>query len=179
MNESEFLTAVLSSGRIEGRTTVQKLAYFASLKVGLKLGYVPHYYGPYSSRIAGALGNLSSLGFVKEDARWTQREHRIFGYSLTDDGKVVLDKVEHTYPREFKRIEKVVSDCIRIAGNNAERLALAAKVHYIVKKAGKPISYSSVRTIAGTLGWNLSKEDIGSSAKLLQALSLVKSTNQK
>ena len=179
MNESEFLTAVLSSGRIEGRTALQKLTYFASLKIGLKLGYIPHYYGPYSPKVAGALQNLDSLGFVREDARWTQREHRIYRYSLTDDGKVVLDKVERTYPRECQRIQRVVSSCISIVGNNTEALAVAAKVHYILNKEGKTISQNSVRKIASKFGWNLSKEDIDSGAKLLQALGFVKTTKAK
>jgi uncharacterized protein YwgA len=69
----------------------------------LDLGYVPHYYGPYSPKVASALENLVSLGLVREDARWTQREHRIYSYSLTDDGAVVLDNVERTYPMLRRR----------------------------------------------------------------------------
>jgi len=178
VNESEFLTIVLGSGKITGRTALQKLAYFASLKIGFDLGFVAHYYGPYSTSVATASENLTTLGLVKEEVRWTTRDRRIYTYSLTEDGKTILADVESKNPVETAKVRQEINKCVEVAGNNTNVLVCAAKVHYVLcKKKGKAIKYQAVREIARSFGWDLSNKEIDSGAKLLQALGLAKKAN--
>jgi uncharacterized protein YwgA len=54
---SEFILALIGSkpDGLNGRTTVQKLGYFASIMLGKDFGYGPDFYGPYSTSIAAKL----------------------------------------------------------------------------------------------------------------------------
>ena len=50
--------------KIIGRTVIQKLIYFEMILGLVDANYRPHYYGPYSSEVAGTIQELAALGFV-------------------------------------------------------------------------------------------------------------------
>ena len=66
MDASDMLLCIAqhSQGRIYGKTVAQKLMYFCCEMTGIKLGYIPHYYGPYSQTVDNLLSNLSSSDFL-------------------------------------------------------------------------------------------------------------------
>jgi HD superfamily phosphohydrolase len=60
------LTCHALGGEIKGRTKLQKTDYFLGVLTDSlpELGYRPHFYGPYSAEVAGAVGKLRARGFV-------------------------------------------------------------------------------------------------------------------
>ena len=179
MNVSEFLTIVLDYGKVEGRTTLQKLAYFASLKVRLNLDFVAHYYGPYSPTIAVALESMSALGLIKEEVRWSNRNQRAYTYSLTKDGEAIVHNVERNENQACEKIRNEVARCMEVSDGRSKVLIWAAKVHYILSKRKKPASYLTIRKIAKSFGWDISSDEIDSGATLLQELGLAKTRKSK
>ena len=79
MKAYDFVHLVLyaTEGRIQGRTKLQKVVYFAGVLTEMleQLGYRAHYYGPYSSTVTAAVDELRGLGFL---------EQRIAGGGATD-----------------------------------------------------------------------------------------------
>lgn len=58
--DMEALEAIISSvneagGLITGRTTIQKILYFGTVKGIVNAHFRPHYYGPFSSEVATTL----------------------------------------------------------------------------------------------------------------------------
>ena len=56
MKKVEFVLLVIhgAGDTIEGRTILQKMAYFAAFAIGYNLDYQPHYYGPFSYKLEHA-----------------------------------------------------------------------------------------------------------------------------
>jgi len=159
---------------VDGRTAIQKLVYFTSVKTGIDAGFIPHYYGPFSPLVAAYLENLVSLEFITEQGRRTIRDRTMYSYFLTQDGKKVADLLKKKYPEKFSEVEKVVKKCRKIVHNNIYVLSWAAKVHFILRQAEKPMTYGEAIEASKSFGWSLSEEEIESAAKLLLALGLIK-----
>lgn len=179
MEQNELLIAILHAepaGEIDGRTTIQKLAYFSSIKLGIDMGYGPHYYGPYSPLVASHLENLAAFDFIVEKGRRTIRDRTMYSYSLTKDGEELAKKIEKRYPNEYRIIRNVVNRCYRIVHNNIFVLSWAAKVHYILHQTKKPMTYKEAISTGRLFGWKLSDKEIESGVKLLVALRLIKKT---
>jgi L-lactate permease len=51
--EAAMMVIDAAEGKITGRTTIQKIIYFGTIKNTVKTTYRPHYYGPYSADVAG------------------------------------------------------------------------------------------------------------------------------
>lgn len=51
---------------ITGRTALQKIVYFLSVMMNEDLGYNPHFYGPYSPKVAEANAELKELNYLEE-----------------------------------------------------------------------------------------------------------------
>lgn len=177
MEQTELIIAILSAGPvdvIEGRTTIQKLAYFSSVKTGIDMEYGPHYYGPYSSPVAAHLENLVAIDFIVEKGRRTIRDRTMYSYSLTKDGEALAKKIEKKYLDKYRIIRSVVNRCYRIVHNNISVLSWAAKVHYILRQTKKPMTYEEAISTGKLFGWKLSDKEIESAVKLLLALGLIK-----
>src|SRR2546425_12404850 len=103
---TELILSVLgsSSDPIDGRTVIQKISYFSSLKIGLDMGYRPHFYGPYSPVLASLLENLVALGFVEEKARLTFHGRTMYSYSLIDDGFKLFEESRKREPTKFATV---------------------------------------------------------------------------
>jgi len=158
---------------IDGRTVIQKLGYFASVKMNKDIGYKADFYGPFSSILAGHLENLVSLDFVVEKGRQTVRDRVMYSYSLTDDGQKLAWKVKEQYPKEFLIIKDVVKKCQKIARNNFYVLSWAAKVHYVLSQTKKEMTREEAIEASKLFGWNLGKKEVESAVKLLLALGLI------
>src|SRR5437016_3161878 len=98
----DFVHLVLhaAGGKVQGRTKLQKLVYFAGVLTNMldDLGYRAHYYGPYSSRVTAATEELRSLGFLEQRtaAAGVVDPHGFeiarYDYTLTEDGKKIAEE---------------------------------------------------------------------------------------
>ena len=161
-------------GRVDGRTTIQKLAYFTQLLVPLsrKLQFRPHFYGPYSAELAGLLNSLVGIRFLGIEAVRTIRQRVMYSYSLTPDGEDFVHKFAQQ--EQAGKIVEVLETCQNETGLNPDVLSFAAKADYILRQKRK--SYTSPQVIAEgkKLGWNLTDQQVRDGVKLLQALKLAK-----
>ena len=176
MEQNELLLAILHAepaDEIEGRTTIQKLGYFSSVKTGIDMGYAPHYYGPYSPLVASHLEDLEAGDFIVEKGRRTVRDRTMYSYSLTKDGEKVAEMIEKKYPDKYQIIKNVVNRCYRIVHNNIYVLSWAAKVHYISLQTEKPMTYEEAVSTGRLFGWKLSEKGIESAVNLLLKLGLI------
>ena len=176
MRQIFLILSVLGNSRIpiEGRTAIQKIVYFTSVKTGIDLGYMRHFYGPYSPIVANLLANLVSMGYVAERTKLTAQNRTIYSYSLTSDGEKLLNSILKDHERYYAAIRDVVHKCRRIAGNNINTLSCAAKVYFLISRRRAKASYRDVMRMAQKSGWQLCSEEIDSGARLLGALGLVR-----
>jgi uncharacterized protein YwgA len=174
----ELLIAVLSvrPEGIDGRTAIQKLGYFTSVKLKKDTGYAADLYGPFSQFIATNLQNLVETDFVSEKGRRTIHDRTMYSYSLTEDGYALSEKIEEEYPREYETVRNIVEKCSRIVNNNFYVLSWAAKVHFILVQSGKPMTYEDAISAGRLFSWRLGQKELDSASRLLLELDLIKKT---
>ena len=165
------------SGKLRGRTLLQKKLYFLSVLMGEELDFRAHYYGPYSSLVSENLDILVGNGFLNEITETFATDQNIFGeirrhtYSLTDDGQALLEELKRT--GDFENWQKSLDSINRQdLANDFNKLSIAAKVHYIVSEKGT-VTLEQVRQIANEYGWQLKDTDIENVLSFLKELSLV------
>lgn len=178
MTINDAILAVVGASRdegVKGRTLVQKKLYFLSVLTDQDFGFAPHYFGPYSSLVAGQLGALVEAGFVHEGLdvfpgrRGRFGETRRYTYQLTPEGRQVLDLIERDDAGWLEAIERINSHQI---SDDVDRLSIAAKVHYILREHGDP-TIGEIRGYAEELGWDVSEGDIAAVTEYLERLHLV------
>jgi len=176
MEVPELIVAMLSvePDGIDGRTVIQKLGYFVSMKIKKDTGYGPDFYGPFSPLVAAHMQNLVGLDFVVEKGRRTNRDRVMYTYYLTDDGEELAKKIKEEYSKEYSIIRNVVKKCGKIVHYNFHVLSWAAKVHFILRQTGKIMTYKEAIEVGRLFGWKLSERKIESAVKLLIALGLIK-----
>jgi uncharacterized protein YwgA len=178
--EAAMMVIDAADGRITGRTTIQKIIYFGKIRNTVDATYRPHYYGPYSADVAGALQTIASCHFVDEaiDTSEMKRpdetfEWKRYSYALNSEGKKVVDFLKQSSPDEYNQIKKIVDVCKNTANLNPNVLSWAAKVHYIIVQEKRQMTYDEVISIADSLNWKLEKPQIDSGVNLLKELALV------
>lgn len=177
MNEDVLISILdVMGGQVNGRTVLQKLSYFVSVKTGIDLHHIAHYYGPYSRSITSTLEDLSASNFIKEEGWITANDRVVYNYRLTADGESIADDIKVNSSTLYKEISNIVNICTKITNNDVDILSWAAKVHYIASKKGDKITYQEIENIGKSLGWTLSKTQIDSAVELLKALKLVKTS---
>ena len=179
MEYHEALLLVLKSAEspIRGRTAVQKMTYFCSLKVGSpkEWGYRPHYYGPYSDLVALGLQDLVQMGYVVEAAEHLPSNRVVYTYSLTKDGRAMAKAIEtHQKKSQVSRIREVVHECMRTSHEDVNVLSWAAKVYFVVTANSDKLTVGRAMEEAKSLGWKLAPGEIEKGVKLLQELRLVR-----
>jgi uncharacterized protein YwgA len=179
--EAAVMVIDAAGGKITGRTAIQKIIYFGTVKHAVKAMYRPHYYGPYSADVSGALQTITSCHFVDEmidtdDSRKANDtfEWKRYSYKLNDEGQKVTEFLKQTSQHEYDEIKKIVEVCKKTANLDPNVLSWAAKVHYILVQETRQMTYDEIINIAGTLNWKLEKPQIDSGVNLLKELSLVK-----
>ena len=128
MRRSELILSIIKAngGEIQGKTTMQKLSYFCSLKpiVTDLLVFRPHYYGPYSAQVDFELDKLTMLGFLSETSRATINSRIIHDFSLRSEGVKISESVARQYADEYERIRAIVSTCKDQVGLNSTTLSI-------------------------------------------------------
>ena len=163
---------------LQGRTILQKKLYFLSILLkDDSLGFGPHYYGPYSRRVAEGLDILVNLRFLKEVTETFPTDQNILGemrrhtYSLTSDGEEIMGEIakEDGYADWKKALATL--DKQEFA-NDFNTLSIAAKVHYIVRQQGSA-TRKQIRETARDYGWDIDENDVNNVLSFLENLSLV------
>ena len=186
MNPTETILAIvdLAGAPLKGRTTLQKLAYFASVNGLSDISFRPHYYGPFSDEVSQTSGVLSALGLLTEKViitnersdgwlRSVSGDIRAYTYSLTREGREAAADVRSLHRAEWQSLERLVTTCRKETGLNPGILATAAKIHFIFTNDPDSVqSNETVKKAASEFGWKLSARDISRVGSLLTKLGL-------
>ncbi len=181
MNPAQFLLSLIdaSGGMVQGRTLLQKRAFFVTVLSGVDpgLGFDAHYYGPYSSVLDSAIAQLKNLDFVDEDdtpfgAVSGGFEMRRYDYRLTPQGAQVVERLRGS--EEYGKIQESVRK-IEGAGNpDYFELSIAAKAYFILRKQGKPMSKIEIRREAERFNWEIQPGSLERAVTFLQRLGLTR-----
>lgn len=183
MTTYDFVHLVLlaSDGKIEGRTKLQKVVYFAGVFTDQldDLGYRAHFFGPYSGEVAGAVEDLHTLNFLKQDISTYGNnpnsgfEVTRYDYELTEDGKkMALHKAE-LEPELWKSIQDAVKKMDRPDAQDYVKLSIAAKTYLMLKDQNKNVSESELQEMAKKYGWDITADQVTEAGKLLVEWDLV------
>jgi len=186
MNTGHLILAVVGYSKdstIQGRTLLQKTVYFVSEKIGQKIDFSPHYYGPYSEVVAQATDSLVAVGLLQEIVEKfppfdpnANFDARRFTYKLNKAGIEVLHELEKGEDKEeLKQVKRLVEEMqqLQLAGMDYKYLSIAAKMHHILKRHNKKaISAEEISKEAEVLGWVLSQQDIKGVIDFLQKMGL-------
>jgi uncharacterized protein YwgA len=179
MNATNFLLCVVaaSGGSVNGRTLLQKRAFFVSELTGLDAGlqYDAHFYGPFSPTVESATTQLKNLGFVQESSTGFGLlsggfEVRRYDYALTEDGKRLMEPLSKT--DEYQRIKVAVDQIIKAGDPNYVELSLAAKAYFLLKKKGGGMQLSEFQKQAEQYNWSISPRSVEKALTFLQAVGL-------
>lgn len=174
MDARDLVLSVVAScpgSRVPGRTILQKIVYFCSVRLKLAVDYHPHYYGPYSEEVAQAVRSLSALGFLSEARHKTSAGAWGYEYHVTKDGREVLSTLDSAV---FRRIHDLVSEITSVKGwDHSPTISCAAKVYLILHKNRRPMTQEAISEEAENLGWKLDTETIGGVVSFLTSLGLV------
>ncbi len=181
MTALDFVLSLISGfgGEIQGRTLLQKRAYFVAQLSGVhvELGYDAHFYGPYSAVVDNSVARLKSLGFIAEE-NWgfgtttpSGFEMKRYDYRLTEDGKKILRSLQRA--EDYRRIERACI-AIREAGDpNYFVLSIAAKADFILGRRGKAMSRDEIIREAEKFDWDIQGEALNNAVNFLERLKLV------
>ncbi len=172
-----------NGGLLEGRTKIQKLAYFLSRDGEYDVDFGPHYYGPYSPDVDNALQTLVSFGLLEETSRTPNLletdkivfEPKFYRYSLTKKGREALYKKYPGDDPELARIRNQVADMKKtMKGLHTKTLSAAAKIHFILTTLNHKATYEEISKKAEELGWSLRPEEVAAVADLLVDMGFAK-----
>jgi uncharacterized protein len=171
-------------GSIQGKTKLQKLIYFIGVFQNRidQLGYIPHYYGPYSPVVANENSLLNSLGFVSESISHSpfinDRGFEIsrHDFNLTEDGERIVSGKIVQFPEEWEKIKEITQK-IQDAGDlNYQELSIAAKSYFILSQKGSA-NRDSIQKMAEEFGWKVDKAELDRAIKFLLDTKLVSTQN--
>src|SRR5437016_5692802 len=160
MNATEFLLSLIdaSNGIVQGRTLLQKKAFFVSILSGIdpNLGFDAHYYGPFSSNVESTITTLRNLGFLQESSTGFGVvsggfEMKRYDYSLTDDGKALLQRLRPS--KEYVAIRESVRRITAAGDPNYVELSIAAKAFFLLRKKDRQMSVPELQEEAGRFNW--------------------------
>ena len=173
-HDTVVLNLDANDGHIDGRTALQKLAYFEHIQTKINITFTPHYYGPYSKHMAAALADLVAYEYVDEK-RCEQNQYERYFYTLTDNGKKFAKIARETNPDAYRTIREIVRTCKDNCNLKAGTLSYAAKAHYLLDDANVSVScvqMSKVKEMGKKLGWDMTNADVKSGMDLLVKLNL-------
>lgn len=184
MNAEDLILIMLSHSEeqmIAGRTLLQKTAYFLNEKMKLGIEFTPYYYGPYSREIADSLASLKSCGIIKEEVRGyasfdfnVTYEPRKYTYSLTETGIRIAAAMEKDDPILAGKIVNMLSRLKEIGvEHDYKNLSIAAKMHNILIRQGRPLAIPEILEEAKALGWHISSDEAKNAVDLLNKCELV------
>lgn len=163
---------------ISGRTALQKIVYFLAVILEKDLGFKPHYYGPYSPKVAEANSELKELNYINEYGSVYGYDRQGFemtkyDYSLTDDGYKLLERKKKLFNKEWEQISEI-ADRIKSAGNmHYMELAMAAKAYIILDREGGKTNMDTIKIKAKQLGWSIDDNSLDNALTFLEKIKLV------
>lgn len=185
MNTYDFVHLALHAlgGEIKGKTRFQKTVYFLGLlteTVG-DLGYRPHFYGPYSSEVAGATDRLRALGFAIQTAASggvvDQAGFEVARYDLrlTDEGARMAQAKEKTHPQEWDKIRKAAEILKKTNEQDYVKLSIAAKTYFMLGQRRGTARIKDLVALAENFGWSVTPDQVRDAARFLASIEMVKS----
>lgn len=158
-----ILTALdAAGGSLPGRTRLQKVVYFICERLSIDAAYFPHYYGPYSEEVAGAVDSLVARGLVEEEvdpgATGGQYEGRVYTYSLTEAGKELTRVLEESDPSEVRSVREEFAELL-CNNPSTQTLAVASKLHILMPPSGT-VTSGQLRENARERGWGLRGDEV-------------------
>jgi uncharacterized protein YwgA len=175
-----ILIGTCAERREFGRTSLQKVAYFAHLALDLDFGHRAHFYGPFSEVVESDIEALALSGLIEERVEnlgfigSSGFQGRRYEYRVTEDGEERLKALCERYAGDCAEITLLVQKLIDAAGGLDQRiLSTAAKTHYISAQEGSLLSVDDIRAKAKRLGWDLSARQIKQVEQVLEKLGLV------
>ncbi|MFH1195346.1 MAG: hypothetical protein V1720_06515 [bacterium] len=179
MTPENFILVLLeiAGGEIQGKTLIQKQAYFISEFLGIYLGYKAHFYGPYSQKIEDALNYNTYLNLIDEYCTvWGADpygfERKKYEYKLNAAGREIVDGIKEKERDLYNSVKEIFEKLIN-SGVNDDYIAIsiAAKVHYILTNSNDDdFTNEKIIAIARSFGWNISEPSIISAIKILQTV---------
>lgn len=183
MKPTDFvqLTLLALGGSISGKTNLQKKVYFLGILTGQldKLGYRPHYYGPYSETVATAVEDLKTVGALDQNVTSAFGvdemgfERRRYDYSLTLDGRRLAEAKKAKFCDVWDSLKIAVTK-LRAAGDrDYMKLSIAAKTHFMLRKHEAPLADDELAQLAPRFGWRVTADEVKEAAAYLAKLNLV------
>ncbi|MDD9813747.1 MAG: hypothetical protein OXU37_05725 [Thaumarchaeota archaeon] len=157
-----------------GRTVLQKLVYFVSLKINVDIGHYAHYYGPFSEDVSMEIARLWGHGLVQENA--PTRTKPGYTYTLTKGGELLGERVAGENEREYAEIVSVVRECRGFCELRHKQLAFASKIHYL--RARMDTKDPDLISTGRKIGWVMGEDDVSSGFRLLHRLGAGKAQAQ-
>ena len=169
-------------GELRGRTLLQKKIYFLSVLMGVDLGFTPHYYGPYSSFVAGHLDGLVNYGVLKETTEpfadastertpWAEIRKHTYIYSVIPEVADEVWDATRKKPGFDEWNQKLEAINAQKIAHDSNKLSVAAKVYYIAHLDGEK-SVEGIHQTAREYGWDVSTDDIKSVLSFLEELDI-------
>jgi len=155
---------------VRGRTRLQKILYFLSLRLGMDAMFTPHYYGPYSELVARSVDSLAARGLVQEEVKQEPSEgpfeRRQYDYSLTDAGREVLARLRAATPTRYRAVGKELQALLS-EHPSTQALAVASKLHVIVSESDREVPITSLSKRARKFGWAIREQAVQDGAEFL------------
>ena len=174
MDARDLVLAVIAGcpgEKVPGRTVLQKIIYFCTVRLNLDISYFPHYFGPYSEEVAQATRSLCSLGFLSESKHLMSTGTWGYEYHLTPEGKEALSDVRSA---KVRQVQALTSKITTLPGwDHSQTISCTAKVYLILHKNRKPMTKDAIAREADNLGWHLDAQTIGRVVSFLEALGFV------
>lgn len=184
MKAYDFVHLVLhaAGGRIQGRTKLQKMVYFAGVLTDMHedLGYRAHYYGPYSSKVTAAVDELRGLGFLEQrkasggEVDPQGFEVARYDYALTEDGSRIAQEKARLRSRMWEKIQHAVTQLENADVSDYMKLSIAAKAYFLVNRAKEPVTFERLVEMSQQFGWKVSQDQIAKASEWLKSLQLVR-----
>ena len=172
------LTLAANDREIAGRTTLQKLIYFETVKIqeiNLTEPYFAYFYGPFNRGVANSLERMVFYDMLEENR--TKINRGIYVYKVSSKGIKIVDRLENEFKQIFDKIVNLVGICNEYCGLDPNSLSFAAKVHYMLESQRtikKSLSEGELVRIGKSFGWKITQSDIKDGSQLLEKLELVK-----
>lgn len=183
--DTVLLIVAANGGEVEGRTRMQKLAYFAGLGLRASLEHRVHYYGPYSSRVEDALGFASEGGDLRETvdrfAAWRPGSEDVvqYSYALTEQGRRRVNELRERFPKAARSVDEAIAAIRDVVPDlNQATLSAAAKTYLIISEGGE-VEEDNIPAVAERLGWTLMPNQVERTVAILERLDLLEEADSE
>ena len=180
MNVTDLVISLVdaSGGVVQGRTLLQKRAYFLTLLSGMDadLDFNAHFYGPYSAVVDNTVTQLKNLRFIEETATAygvdnTGFEMKRYDYRLTPDGQRIAAKLRET--AEYQQISGFMKQMLEAGNLNYMELSIAAKAFFILKNKKEGMSKQEIIREAQKFDWNIQPASLEKAVTFLERLGVL------